>query len=183
MKKKGEKIYLGEIMTIKKGQMFFDSVKFVSSGRMMDKTSPMINFIYYNAKKSRLWTTDGHRLHIAGEMGFGQNDCYFKVISDKKNEIQLEKMGENLPHLPNISLILQNVKTIYRHEIKFDSTGSIAYSMLMRLFKKAAIDFNFILDLKAASNTWTALIQEDENGQQFFKSGNFLAVIMPLNVD
>lgn len=179
---KKEKIVLGETVLIKKNQMFFDSVKFVAAARMPEKERGL-SFLFYNSTKGRLWATDGFRLHIAGEMGFGQKDCYFKVISEKKNEIMLEKMGESMPPVPNIAIILQKVKTIHHHDMSIARDGvSVAYSRLIRLFKKATFNFEFINDLKIFPESWTALIQGDEDDQQFFKAQNCLAVIMPLNV-
>jgi hypothetical protein len=169
---------------IKKNEMFFDELQFVAAAAFKDIKSAMpTNSIFYDAMRQRLWTTDGHRLHIAGQIGMGRKDLFFRVVSCQKGKIELEQQTMDRPGLPNISIILKKVKTIYRHEMEIIGGGSAAYSKLIRLFKKACFNFNFITDLKLFSNTWTVLIQEDEDGQHFFKSGNCLAVIMPLNVE
>lgn len=157
---------------------------FVASARMSEKEKHNLSQIFYDAKKKRIWATDGHRLHLAN-IDMGAEDRQFKVVSSKKSEIiliDIEK--ENFVNRPNIGLVLSDVRTIARHDVVISSSvPESAYIKLMRLFKKAIINQKFFNALSIFSDRWQALIQDNEESAIFFKSENCLAVIMPLNID
>jgi hypothetical protein len=156
---------------------------FIASARMSEKEKQNLSQIFYDAKKKRIWATDGHRLHIA-YIDMGENDRQFKVVSSKKNEIiliDIEK--ENFVNKPNIGIVLTNARIIAKQPLTItEKCPESAYVQLMRLFKKAIINQKFFNSLSIFSDFWTALIQNEETEAVYFKSENCLAVIMPLNM-
>ncbi len=142
-----------------------------------------VSLIHYEAKKKRLWATDGHRLHLVN-LDMGNENRAFRILAKKKSEIELIDIDKKeIPDgLPNIVIVLSAARTIAEQKISFGRKIEIAYVKLMRLFQKVIIDQEFFNDLQILSDNWTALIQ-DEDSAQFFKCDNALAVIMPLNVD
>ncbi len=156
---------------------------FIAAARMGEKEKHNLSQIFYDAKKKRIWATDGHRLHIA-YIDMGADDRQFKVVSAKKTEIiliDIEK--ENFVNKPNIGIVLSNARFIAKQELGINpDRPESAYVQLMRLFKKAIIQQKFFNALSIFSDCWTALIQNDESEAIYFKNQNCLAVIMPLNV-
>jgi hypothetical protein len=140
-------------------------------------------YIHYEAKKKRLWATDGHRLHLA-HLDMGASNRAFRILNKKKSEIELHEVDQKeIPvGLPNITVVLQAAHIIAKQKVQFGRKPEIAYVKLMRLFQKVILDQAFFNDLQILSDNWTALLQ-DEDGAQFFTSDNCMAVIMPLNVD
>jgi hypothetical protein len=138
--------------------------------------------IWYDAKKKRIWATDGHRLHLAG-IDFGKKDFTFHVISKKKNEI-IGEIEKERPGLPNISVILLAHRTIAYYDFpeyfEFPKSPEIPYVKFMRLFQKNIMNQGFFNDLFNIPGKWKALIADEESGQ-IFKNENCLAMIMLVN--
>jgi hypothetical protein len=162
----------------------FEMFSFVASSRMNEKGKEQMSYLFYDGKKKRIWSTDGHRAHLA-YIDLGEEDRCFKVILQKKNEIILEDMPkEDFPNRPNLSLVLSNARFIAKQDVVIsDKNPEIAYVKLMRLFKKSMLDQSFFNSLAILFNRWTALIQDNEEDAVFFKCEKCLAVIMPMNIN
>jgi len=156
---------------------------FLAAAAMDKKEKHNLHYLFYEAKRKRLWATDGHRAHIAF-IDMGEENRVFDVVTKKKGEILLDEMtGNDIPQAPNISIILSNIRVIARQAVSISNkTPELAYVNLMRLWQKAIIRQYFFDDLALFSNTWTALIQDGEESAIAFKSEKCLAVIMPINV-
>jgi hypothetical protein len=136
--------------------------------------------LYYEAKKKRLWATDGFRMHLA-HIDMGESNRQFKVLIQKRNEIMMEDIPEKeFNGMPNISSVLSDIIPIARQDIKINpKEPENGYIALMRLFQKAIIKQAFFNCLSIFSDCWTALIQDGEESPIYFKNSNCVAVIMP----
>jgi DNA polymerase III sliding clamp (beta) subunit (PCNA family) len=160
------------------------SFLYAATHKDKDCTKEQLAYIFYEAKKKRLWSTDGFRLHIIN-MDMGKKDRIFRTILKKKNEMELIDLDKDTIaniHKPNISLVLLDIRAIAKQSVSFTKRKEVAYVRFMRLFNKTIIQQDFFNDLQLYSDTWQALLQEEEKGQ-CFKCEHALAVIMPLNID
>ena len=157
---------------------------FVSAAKMKKEkygNAEHLSFLHYEAKKKRLWATDGHRLHLCS-IDMGDNDRHFKVISQKKGEIILEE-AEGEFNLPKISSVLNDIRPIARHNIHIsEDHPEKAYIQLMRLYEKNIIQQNFFNDLTIFSQDWKVILCAEDSAQAF-KCENCMAVIMMMDIE
>jgi DNA polymerase III sliding clamp (beta) subunit (PCNA family) len=145
-----------------------------------------LNAVYINA--GNMVASDGHRMHLAeiNLDGTPLEEGLYEVIKNSKDQIILQEIeGEGLPNYKQVipeGETQKTVELVFENPRKGKANHSRTYSQTIRALKEnLVLDYNLFSQAIEGMDTATFKVFTD-NGPVVLKSGNKLAVIMPMKI-